>query len=282
VSEKTRIVVVGLGEVGKPLLQLLSEHHEVVGIDIRPPLEPVVNVDVLHICYPFEIKDFVGETSRYIDLFKPRLTIINSTVAIGTTRLIAERTGAAIAHSPVRGKHARMLEEMKTYTKFVGAMDPISGRHAAEHFHSLGLKTRVLSAPEATELAKLTETTYFGLMIAWAQEVERYCDQAGQTYEEVAAFYEEIRFFPSVNYFPGVIGGHCVIPNIEILRKFDDSTILKAITASNQRKIERDLAKGFEDSAILKTVSGLPVNERSSGTYSKTMVAQEVNAVTIK
>lgn len=281
-SEKTRIVVVGLGEVGKPLLQLISEHHEVIGIDIRPPLEPIVNVDILHVCYPFEIKDFVGETARYVDLFKPKLTIINSTVGIGTTRLVAQRTGAAIAHSPVRGKHARMLEELKTYTKFVGAMDPISGRHAAEHFHSLGLKTKVLSAPEATELAKLTETTYFGLMIAWAQEVERYCDRTHQAYEEVAAFYEEIKFFPSVKYFPGVIGGHCVIPNIEILRKFDDSAILKAITGSNQTKVERDLAKGFEDSATLKTVSGLPVKERSNGTYAKTMVAQEVNTVTIK
>ena len=263
-SERTRIIVVGLGEVGKPLLKLISEHHEVIGIDIQPPLEAILNVDILHVCYPFEINDFIGETVRYIDLFKPRLTIINSTVAIGTTRLIAEQTGAPVVHSPVRGKHARMLEEMKTYTKFVGAMDPISGRHAAEHFGSLGLKTRVLSAPEATELAKLTETTYFGLMIAWAQEIERYCDRTNQAYEEVAAFYEEIKFFPSVKYFPGIIGGHCVMPNIEILRKFEDSAILKAIKTSNEKKIERELANGFERSPILKTMLKLPVKEHSS------------------
>lgn len=276
-SEQSKIVVVGLGEVGKPLLKLISEHHEVIGVDIRPPLDPVLNVDILHVCYPFEIKDFVSETTRYIELFKPKLTIINSTVGVGTTRSIAERTGAAVAHSPVRGKHARMLEELKTYTKFVGAMDPMSGRHAAEHFHSLGLKTRILSAPEATELAKLTETTYFGLMIAWAQEVERYCDRTRQAYEEIAAFYEEIRFFPSVKYFPGIIGGHCVIPNIEILRKFDDSAILKAIRASNHRKIERELAKGFEHSTILKTVLKLPVKERTSAKSAKKVRVEEVN-----
>jgi UDP-N-acetyl-D-mannosaminuronate dehydrogenase len=264
VNEPTRIVVVGLGEVGKPLLKLISEHRDVIGVDLQPPDGPILNVDVMHVCYPFEIKDFVGETARYIDRFKPRLTIINSTLGIGTTRLVAQRTGTAVAHSPVRGKHARMLEELKTYTKFVGAMDPASGRHAAEHFHSVGLKTRVLSAPEATELAKLTETTYFGLMIAWAQEVERYCDHTRQAYEEIAAFYEEIKFFPSVKYFPGIIGGHCVMPNIEILRKFDDSVILKAIRTSNHRKIERELAKGFEDSAILKTMLKLPLKERPS------------------
>ena len=104
--------------------------------------------------------------------------------------------------------------------EFVGAIDPTAGRLVAQHFETLGLKTKVLSSPEATELAKLTETTYFGLMIAWAQEIERHCDRLGADYDEVTSFYEEIKFFPPVRYFPGVIGGHCVMPNIEILRKF--------------------------------------------------------------
>ncbi len=252
-KEENHVVVVGLGEVGRPLLALLSGHYKVIGIDITPPAEPIGNVDVLHICFPFEIKDFVGETARYIERFKPALTIINSTVAIGTTRAVAQRTGAAVAYSPVRGKHARMLEELRKYTKFVGAMDPASGKRAAKHFESAGLKTKILSAPEAAELAKLTETTYFGLMIAWAQEVERYCDQAGQAYEEVASFYEEISFFPATKYFPGVIGGHCVMPNIEILRKFDDSSLLRAIRASNGSKIERDSARKLSDQSVKVT-----------------------------
>ncbi|MFZ0640137.1 MAG: hypothetical protein WAN33_11940 [Candidatus Acidiferrales bacterium] len=241
-EQKSMVVVVGLGEVGKPLFKLASEHHTVMGVDVSTPTERPERVDFLHICYPFHIANFVGETARYIKLFKPGLTIINSTVAIGTTRAIAERTGAAVVNSPIRGKHVRMLEEIRSYTKFIGAMDSASGQQAAEHFQSMGLKTKVLSAPEATELAKLTETTYFGLMIAWAQEVERYCDRVDQDYEEVISFYDEIRFFPPVKYFPGIIGGHCVLPNIEILRKSDDSAILKAIQASNQSKIERQAA----------------------------------------
>jgi UDP-N-acetyl-D-mannosaminuronate dehydrogenase len=243
VREENSVVVVGLGEVGRPLLEFLSEHYRVIGVDITPPSKPIGKVDVLHVCYPFEIKDFVGETARYIELFKPTLTIINSTVGVGTTRAIAERTGAAVVHSPVRGKHVRMKQEMRTYAKFVGGIDPASGKYAAEHFESAGLKTKILSAPEATELAKLTETTYFGLMIAWAQEVERYCDQVGQAYEEIVSFYEEISFFPATKYFPGIIGGHCVMPNIEILRKFDDSSLLRAIQTSNLAKVERESHK---------------------------------------
>ncbi|MGB7134429.1 MAG: hypothetical protein WBD46_04035, partial [Acidobacteriaceae bacterium] len=206
---------------------------------IAPPAV-VQEADVLHICFPFEIRDFAGETQRYIDMFRPKLTVVNSTVGVGTTRQIAERAGTPVVHSPVRGKHVRMLEELRHYTKFVGAMDPASGEAAARHFQAAGLKTRVLSSPEATELAKLTETTYFGLMIAWAQELERYCDQSGANYEEIISFYEEIRFFPPVKYFPGVIGGHCVMPNIRLLRQFTRSEILEAIQASNDMKVERD------------------------------------------
>jgi len=119
VRQENNVVVVGLGEVGRPLLECLSEHYNVIGIDVAPPAGPVGKVDVLHVCYPFAIKDFVGETARYIELFRPPLTIINSTVGVGTTRTIAERTGVAVVHSPVRGKHVRMKQELRTYTKFV-------------------------------------------------------------------------------------------------------------------------------------------------------------------
>jgi UDP-N-acetyl-D-mannosaminuronate dehydrogenase len=239
-GSRKSVVIVGLGEVGKPLFELVSKFHSAVGVDISLPPSLPSQVDVLHVCFPFEIKDFVSEAARYIKLFSPQLTVINSTVGVGTTRAIAERTDTQVVNSPVRGKHVRMLEELSHYTKFIGALNPSAGEAAAQHFQSVGLKTKVLASPEASELAKLTETTYFGLMIAWAQELERYCDESGANYEEVISFYEEIKFFPPVKYFPGVIGGHCVMPNIRILSKFTQSQILDAIEASNQSKIKRD------------------------------------------
>jgi UDP-N-acetyl-D-mannosaminuronate dehydrogenase len=235
---RNKVVVAGLGEIGKPLFDLASQSHDTIGVDVSR-IDRVEQADVLHICYPFQIHDFIGETARYMELFRPALTIVNSTVAIGTTRKIAERTGAAVVNSPVRGKHLRMLEELRHYTKFVGAMTPEAGEQAARHFESLGMKTKVLTSPEASEVAKLTETTYFGVLIAWAQEVERYCEHAGADYNEVVSFYEEIKYLPPVKYFPGVIGGHCVLPNIEILLSHFDSNILEAIQGSNKMKIER-------------------------------------------
>lgn len=243
-SKTGKVMVIGLGEIGKPLFEVISRHYNTVGVDIAPPVEPPGDIEIMHVCYPFRVTDFIGETARYIQRFNPRLTIIHSTVTVGTTRAVAERTGATVVNSPVRGKHTRMAADLLHYDKLVGGVDTASGERAARHFESVGMKTRILSSPEATELAKLTETTYFGLIIAWAQEVERYCDQLGLNYDEIVSIYEEIPFFPPVKYFPGVIGGHCVMPNIEILSKMVHSDILKAIESSNMQKVDREARRG--------------------------------------
>ncbi len=58
------------------------------------------------------------------------------------------------------------------------------------------MKAKLLESPEASEIAKLTETTYFGLMIAWAQEIERYCAQ-----------YRYLE--PTISFRP--FAGHCAV-----------------------------------------------------------------------
>src|SRR5437667_5340032 len=251
------VVIIGLGEVGKPLLEIMKSRYQTFGVDINLPAS-VSQCDVMHICFPFQSDKFVGQVVEYIGGYRPALTVINSTVAPGTTRSIAVESGTAVVNSPVRGKHARMQEELLHYAKFVGALDQQSGQRAVEHFEGLGMKSRLLSSPEATEIAKLTETTYFGLMIAWAQEVERYCVKLGANYDEVVSFYEEIKFFPPVKYFPGEIGGHCVMPNIDILLQKFPSALLQAIVQSNTLKQKNLGPDGWlESSRSLPSISNL-------------------------
>ena len=240
------VVIVGLGEVGKPLFEIVKTQHEVFGVDIDLAA-PLDRCDVMHVCFPFRDRKFIAQVGEYIGRYHPALTVINSTVAPGTTRDIASESGVSVVNSPVRGKHVRMRDEMRYYTKFIGALDPEAGAHAAQHFESVGMKTKVLSSPEATEIAKLSETTYFGVLIAWAQEVERYCRQVGASYDEVVSFYEEIKFFPPVKYFPDVIGGHCVMPNIAILLEQFPSGLLQAIVQSNMLKKSNLGQKGWAE-----------------------------------
>jgi hypothetical protein len=93
------------------------------------------------------------------------------------------------------------------------------------------------------------------MLVGWAQEIERLAFQCGASYEDVNAFVKEIDYLPK-NVFPGYIGGHCVMPNIAILRKEFASKFLDAIVDSNDCK-EKDLlvgtAAGSERATMLKT-----------------------------
>src|SRR5947207_12076623 len=250
------VVIVGLGEVGKPLLEIMKGKYQTFVVDIDQPAS-ISRCNVMHVCFPFQTDKFVGQVVEYIHQYRPALTVINSTVAPGTTRSIAVESGTPVVHSPVRGKHVRMQEEMLHYVKFVGALDEQSGQRAVEHFEGVGMKTKLLTSPEASEIAKLTETTYFGLLIAWAQEVERYCTKLGANYDEVVSFYEEIRFFPPVKYFPGEIGGHCVMPNTDILLQKFPSALLQAIVQSNTLKQKNLGPDGPESSRSSPLISNL-------------------------
>lgn len=232
------VLVVGMGEVGRPLLQILNKTYRCVGVDIE---QVKINLpcDVMHVCYPFSIPDYIGTTLGYIHQYRPALTIINSTVSPGTTRKVQEQArDRMVAFSPVRGKHARMEQDMRRYRKFVAAPRVEALRAALNHFNGAGLKTAKFRTPELAELSKLLETTYLGVLVAWAQEIERLAGVYDGGFDDVNSFIEEIDFLPS-HTFPGTIGGHCVLPNIAILQSELNSPFFNAVLEANERKLER-------------------------------------------
>jgi UDP-N-acetyl-D-mannosaminuronate dehydrogenase len=248
---KLIVLVVGLGEVGRSLFELLkeSEKFEVYGWDIdEKKMQDVQQgdlpkeVDVLHICYLCRNQEtFVETTVDYMRRFRPELTIINSTVPPGTTEKVHTISGGHMVHSPVRGMH-KSRESMKRYlsvlTKYIGGVDEESVRLARKHFEDLGLKTKVLKRPVDTELAKLFETTYRAWMIACFQEMHRISRHFGADFDDVVDLLEDdhrVRFDRPI-HFPAVIGGHCLIPNTELLLKDYDSKFLRLILESNEKR----------------------------------------------
>ena len=231
------VVVIGLGEIGKPLFDHLQKAYPTArGVDLQPIAidEPV---GILHACYPFTPTcGFVETTVGYAEKYRPEILVVDSTVVPGTTREIERRTRIPTVYSPVRGKHVRMHADLLRYKKFVAGTDARAAARAAAHFAGAGLVTATMETPEALELAKLCETTYFGLLIAWAQEMERFARRHRARYEEIPAFFEEIDYLPRHAFVPGYIGGHCVMPNIQLLKTQIDSEMLDAIVASNERK----------------------------------------------
>ena len=237
-QKKGKTLVVGLGEVGGALAEVLERTGPILKHDLEPRdfSDPV---KVMHLCVPFTSRDqFEKIALSYTERFQPALTIINSTVLPGTTRAIARHSGRPIAYSPVRGKHARMVLDLLRYKKFVASSDPETARRAQEHFRQAAIQTERMEQPETLELAKLAETTYFGVLIAFAQELNRYAGAAGANYDQAVRFFDEIDFLPRARYFPGFIGGHCVIPNINLLRCIADSPLLEAVLDSNRRRAD--------------------------------------------
>jgi UDP-N-acetyl-D-mannosaminuronate dehydrogenase len=233
-------IVVGLGEVGRPLCEILGQTYDCVGVDIDP-IRITQPCSVLHICIPYQIPDFIGVAAEYVAKYKPQFTVINSTVAPGTTRAVAASSRSQVVYSPVRGKHAWMQSDMLRYRKFVGADDRKTGNAAMVHFSGAGFKTDRFPSSTAGEVAKLLETTWLGVLVGWAQEAERIGLVHGVTYDEINTFVKEIDFLPH-HITPGFIGGHCVMPNIQILRSHYRSQFLDAIVESNARKAEMTAA----------------------------------------
>ena len=252
---RDKVVVVGLGEVGRPLFELLKEsgQFDVYGFDLdRKKMEEIgqaefpESFDVMHVCIPCaDQSKFVGDVVGYLRRFNPKLAIIESTVPPGTTMKIhAHHSSCLLAHSPVRGVHKsleHMKWELRRWTKFVGGVDDLSSKAAFEHFEKLGFKVKVLKSCLETELAKLFETTYRAWMITCFQEMHRISKRFEADFDEVVEFIEDthrVRFDRPV-MFPGVIGGHCLIQNAELLLKSYDSELLRLILKSNEkRKLE--------------------------------------------
>lgn len=251
-----KVLIIGLGEIGHTLFALLNETKEsfvVYGLDLDNSKMKALGqskekitgkIDTLHVCLPCGSQEKFSEVVEgYVDQFNPKLAIINSTVPPGTTLKVAEKCKCLVAHSPARGVHKsaeHMIWEMKRWTKYVGGANAAAAKAAQMHFKKLGLKVKVLKSCRETELAKLFETTYRAWMIACFQEMHRISKAFDADFNETVDFLEDthrVRFDRPI-MFPGVIGGHCLIPNTELLLKSYDSEFLKLILKSNEKRKE--------------------------------------------
>ncbi len=98
-------------------------------------------VDTLQVCLPCGSPEkFVDIIKGYVEQYKPKLAIINSTVPPGTTLKVAANCSCLVAHSPARGVHINaehMIWEMKRWTKYVGGADTAASNAAKDHFEKL-------------------------------------------------------------------------------------------------------------------------------------------------
>ena len=238
-KKENKIGILGFGEVG----QAIAKFYNNPRIKDLNRDDGLKGVEILNVCIPWS-NNFVNTVKKEIKKIEPKLTIIHSTVAPGTTKKI----GGNVVHSPIRGMHPDLYPGIKTFVKYIGTDSRNAGKMAEKHFKKLGIRTKTFSPSAATEIGKLLDTSYYAFCIAWHGEMKKMCDKIGVNFDEaVVDFnrtynegYEKLgrkNVIRPVLYAPkSGITGHCLIPNAEILRKQFKSGALDLILSYKPKK----------------------------------------------
>lgn len=236
-NKKSTHLIIGAGEVGRGLFKVLSARYRVFIRDIEGIDFGIKKFDVLHIAYPY-FKTFIAVSRKYINKYHPGLIINHSSVPVGVT----SKLGKKAVHSPIRGVHPNLDKGIKTFVKYFGGP---KSKEAADIFKCIGVLTHVVSRAEWTEAGKLWDTTQYGYSITLNKEIWKWCQKNKVPFEFVYGDFNKTYnegylklgrsevMRPYLKHVSGKIGGHCVIPNCNLL----DSTISQEIIKKNKKLI---------------------------------------------
>ena len=227
-------VVSGLGEIGMPIYRIISKVEPTVGYDLNQKLMNKkkfaqyknLETSFLHICIPYT-KNFQKNIISLNKKFQPDCIVIHSTISPYTTELLQKKLKVPIIYSATRGIHKRMEKDINRYTKFFSIYNwAPNSKWAIKSFSSImkkaGIKTKKMSSPLVLELAKIVvDTSYYGWLINYAQLSNIIAIKNKVNYDEMWSFSDEIHknLGNRPKMFPGFIGGHCVIPNLELIKE---------------------------------------------------------------
>ena len=233
-------IILGMGEVGETLFDLLVDRKfDCIGIDLEDSKcknytenKIIENPQYLHVCLPGELEKFTDIVIEWINEIKNiQVVVIHSTVKPGTTKRIQERSSIPILFSPVRGVHRRFLDDIKKYTKFISFDNKEINSKIKKDLENRFEKVEWMSTTKTAELAKiLVDTTYYGWLINYAQITKMICEKENVDFDEMWKFADEIHenLGNRPKMFPGIIGGHCVIPNLNLV-EYENLDVIKTI-----------------------------------------------------
>ena len=233
-------IILGMGEMGETLFDLLVDRKfDCIGIDLEDSKcknytenKIIENPQYLHVCLPGELEKFTDIVIEWINKIKNiQVVVIHSTVKPGTTKSIQERSSIPILFSPVRGVHRRFLDDIKKYTKFISFDNKEINSEIKKDLENRFEKVEWMSTTKTAELAKiLVDTTYYGWLINYAQITKMICEKENVDFDEMWKFADEIHenLGNRPKMFPGIIGGHCVIPNLNLV-EYENLDVIKTI-----------------------------------------------------
>lgn len=214
-------VVIGQGQTGTAIADILTGAHQVHTRDIDPtPTAPVnlAPITSLHICIPFS-DGFVAAVQGYQLDYQPGITIVHATVPVGTC------DPYGWVHAPIRGRHPKLAEGIRVFPMHFGGN---RAKEAAAVFTGLVGGIELHDRAAETEAGKIWELAQFGIQVRVEKEIHRYCREHGlkfgdvytrfaRTYNQGYAELEPQFVRPVLAHMPGPLGGHCVGVNSPLL-----------------------------------------------------------------
>jgi nucleotide sugar dehydrogenase len=226
--------------------------------------EAVPGADAVVLVVPLFVDDEARPDFGWMDaateelarhLTKGTLVSYETTLPVGTTRNrwkpmlekgsgLTEGTDFHLVFSPERVLTGRVFADLRKYPKLIGGLSPEGAAKATEFYEAvLDFDDRPdlvrpngvwdLGSAEASELAKLAETTYRDVNIGLANQFARFAATAGiDVYQVIEASNSQPY---SHIHQPGIaVGGHC-IPVYPRLYLWNDpeATVVRAARAAN-------------------------------------------------
>ena len=240
-----RIVVGYRCEIGKAIYQIFNATQ---GLEIKtaPNLAEIaykaymasnkeIERTVMHICIPYA-DNFIQIVSNYANEYKPKIIIVHTTCAIGTTRLLNDNLpNVSIVHASVNCRHPNTEADIRKYDMFVGALNERDGNEACDYIERFGIITYLCDTPESSEFNKIAGTEYCKTIVEFFALLKELVDDDDElNWKESIAYFENLmnksdgwkRVYRRGNRIDTPISGkHCLKSNNRLWNQYANKKV---------------------------------------------------------
>ncbi len=278
-SQKPKILVIGLGEIGYHNSEYMTQIGlEVTGYDINPKaiqraLDAKVITKAAKTFKGYDYYMICVSTHNPSNMFVPyldglidvagkiaaegkagALVTIESTIPKGTNQRVCSilQHRLHVAHVPHRYFNLEKKEHGVRQLRVLGGCKNCCSFEALRFYKNiLDIPIYTLSSIEVAELTKVIENTHRFLEIAFSEELKMFCDDQGLDFEELRASVNT-KWNENILEARRGIGGHCLPKDTrmyyELSKHLLPTSMISAALESN-RQYERHVAR--QDLAVV-------------------------------
>jgi nucleotide sugar dehydrogenase len=254
--EKTRVCVIGLGQIGLPVAQYAeAKGLEVWGYDINPTAvdrisrmekfhttsdwAKIPEVDAYVICVTTGQINDCPDISAVLDVCRKisektaanSLVSIESTIVPGTSQKVLKeifKGKTKVVHAPHRYWTDEPKEHGVNQLRVIGAVNKESLEAGLNLYRDqFGIPLHVCPTVEVAEMCKISENSHRYLQIAFAEDLKMLCSKTNISFDDLRAAMNT-KWNVDLPEARDGIGRHCLPKDIRYVTSLGPSTLLDA------------------------------------------------------